>query len=141
MQEPLRQALCLPREPQSAAAAREAVGQLASAVEDALLDDLRLLVTELIANRVQVEPPTPDADVSLDFAVDPATVSVTIRDAGPRHVFFSAPARAPVTPRTLEPDPSSGYGLYLIDRLADRWKLARAEAGVEISFELDREGG
>ena len=40
-------------------------------------------------------------------------------------------------PRSHESDPASGWGLYLVEQVADRWGLDH-DAGGRVWFELDR---
>jgi anti-sigma regulatory factor (Ser/Thr protein kinase) len=40
-------------------------------------------------------------------------------------------------PQTPDQDSRSGWGLYLVDQLADRWGVTRSEAG-GAWFEIDR---
>jgi len=37
-------------------------------------------------------------------------------------------------------DESGGWGLFLVDRIADSWGVARAAAGTCVWFELELEG-
>jgi hypothetical protein len=40
-------------------------------------------------------------------------------------------------PRDLDRESPSGWGLYLVDQLADRWGVTRA-GGTRVWFEIDR---
>ena len=44
------------------------------------------------------------------------------------------------SPRAPDPDPTraSGWGLFLVDELADRWGVEPADPGTLIWFEIDR---
>ena len=122
--------LRLPRRPDAAFAARQAVDALAAQLDEILLSDVRLLVTELIASRVQRPAGTAASWVELDMEMNNGHLRVELRDYGQRWVFEPSPF-------TFEPESSSGWGLYLIDRLADRWALERGESSARIWFELD----
>jgi anti-sigma regulatory factor (Ser/Thr protein kinase) len=87
---------------------------------------MRLLVTELIAN--SVKHASADA-VGLKVVVAQAAVLVEVRDEGPGF----EPAD-----RTEEQDKASGWGLFLVDRLADRWGVAQEEEATRVWFELKR---
>jgi anti-sigma regulatory factor (Ser/Thr protein kinase) len=66
-----------------------------------------LLVSELVTNSVQHAA----ADViQLDVFASSDTVRVEVRDRGPGHDAFATPAPQ-----------HGGFGLYLVDKLADRW--------------------
>lgn len=122
--------LRLPRRADAAFAARQAVDSLGAQLEEAVLSDLRLLVTELIASRVQRPASTAAAWVELDVTIEDSHLHVEVKDYGHRWVFEPSPF-------TFEPESSSGWGLYLVDRLSDRWALERGESSTRIWFELD----
>ncbi|MEX2195254.1 MAG: ATP-binding protein [Thermoleophilaceae bacterium] len=122
--------LRLPRRPDAAFAARQAVDALSSEIDEVALSDVRLLVTELIASRVQRPAGTAAAWVELDVELDDGRLHVEVKDYGQRWAFEPSPF-------TFEPEASSGWGLYLVDRLADRWALERGESHIRIWFELD----
>jgi anti-sigma regulatory factor (Ser/Thr protein kinase) len=90
------------------------------------MDTMRLLVTELIAN--SVKHAGSDA-VGLKVAVGHRAVLVEVRDEGPGF----EPAG-----RTEGQDETSGWGLYLVDRLADRWGVAHEDTSTRVWFELKR---
>jgi hypothetical protein len=66
--------------------------------------------------------------VRLVVAVRTGDVRVEVHDPG-----------AGFTPRPPRPDPArtSGWGLYLVDELADRWGVDGAGRGTRVWFELD----
>ncbi len=57
----------------------------------------------------------------------PQTVRVEVTDAGPGFA---------VRPRVAGQDPESGWGLYLVDALSDRWGTERG-GRTRIWFEID----
>jgi anti-sigma regulatory factor (Ser/Thr protein kinase) len=89
--------------------------------------DLRLLVSELVANAIE-HGGAADASILLSVERDGTTVRVEVEDAGPR--FPPAPSEPP------PPDATSGRGLYLLTALADRWGVDRRR-GNRAWFELD----
>ena len=97
--------------PEAIPAARKALDGLAGAVDRATWEDLRLLVTELVTNGVRHG--SERGPVAVAVRVDDAKVRVEVTDTGRG---FSPPA-APM-PRG---DGSGGWGLQLVDRVADRW--------------------
>ncbi len=112
--------------PEAAAAARSALSRLRGDLDQPLLENMRLLVTELIANSVKHA----EAEhIALKVAVARRAVLVEVSDEGPGF----EPAG-----RLAEQDEASGWGLFLVDRLADRWGVAREERGTRVWFELRR---
>ena len=112
--------------PEAAAHARRALTRLRGDLEPPVMETMRLLVTELIAN--SVKHAGSDA-VALKVAVGRGAVLVEVRDEGPGFV---------PTGRSAGQDDASGWGLYLVDRLADRWGVAREESATRVWFELKR---
>ena len=125
-------------QPHAPAALRERLREI-DQLADALRPDLELLVSELITNAIRHAGLGPTDPIHVRIRVDPARVRAEVRDQGrglPRRI------RRPVDPPTT--GSSSGYGLYLLDRIASRWG-ARRDHGTTVWFELlkDRaaEGG
>ncbi len=112
--------------PDAAARARRAITNLRGDIDPSLRDTLRLLVTELVANSVRHA--RADA-LTLRVVVGPRAVLTEVTDSGPG--FDPASTGAPR-------DDHSGYGLFLVERLADRWGVARAGRSTRVWFELAR---
>jgi anti-sigma regulatory factor (Ser/Thr protein kinase) len=114
--------------PEAAAAARLALDGLGEGVPPGRLRDLRLLVSELVTNAVRHAGLRRGDRIRLVVAVRGRDVRVEVHDPG--HGF---------TPRAPKPDPAraSGWGLYLVDELADRWGVDGAARGTLVWFELD----
>ena len=112
--------------PESLAEVRRSLGTLAIPPE--LLDDARLIVTELVANSIRHAGLSLDELVRITADWSGASLRVVVRDR-PRPF-----ARASVA-GTIRPDPGaeSGWGLYIVDRLASRW----GTNDVGYWFELD----
>jgi anti-sigma regulatory factor (Ser/Thr protein kinase) len=102
--------LRLPRRAESASTARRGVGRLAERLDRETLDDVRLLVTELVTNSVRHAGR--GAVVGLDVFVTQDNVRIEVSDAGRGF----APR-----PRTADQSAEGGWGLHLVERLADRW--------------------
>jgi anti-sigma regulatory factor (Ser/Thr protein kinase) len=92
--------------------------------------DLLLLATEVVTNAVR-HSGEGAADVEVVVDVDSDTVRVAVRDSGPG--FERRPTGDPRGSRMPE---SSGWGLYLVERLAERWGVERRPDGNEVWFEL-----
>ncbi len=109
--------------PEAAPAARHALQRLDGRLDGRTLEKTRLLVTELVSNSVR-HAAAPQ--VGLRVVLEKDSVKAEVSDEGPGFT----PARS----RT-EQD-SAGWGLYLIDRLADRWGLVREGNKTRVWFEL-----
>jgi anti-sigma regulatory factor (Ser/Thr protein kinase) len=120
----------LPRELDSAAAARHAVDQLSDRLPDDQLGDVRLLVSELVTNSLR-HAKLGDADrIRLAVDVNEARVRVEVSDPGPGF--------EPESPAD-DPETAEGWGLYLVSTLSDRWGVETG-ANTRVWFELDRAG-
>ncbi|MGH2710407.1 MAG: ATP-binding protein [Actinomycetota bacterium] len=111
------------------AAARHVVDRLEGQLDPAGLETMRLLVSELVTNCVRHARMT-DADwINLSVREGPQALHVAVSDPG---VGFE---QRPGPPRPGDP---SGWGLYLVEQLADRWGLNR-DGATEVWFEIDRD--
>ena len=122
-------ALRLPAEPGAIPLARQAIERLEPVLEHALMVNLRLLVSELVTNSIRHAHTPAWASVDLQATVFADRVRVEVGDQGPGF-----------DPRPLDPEreSASGWGLYLVDQLADRWGVTRT-GGTRVWFEIDRE--
>ena len=111
---------------EAAATARRALARLRADIDPPLLETLRLLVTELVTNSIRHA--RSDA-VVLRVLVGPAAVWTEVTDTGPG--FDPAATGAPR-------DDRSGWGLFLVERLADRWGASHDEGATKVWFELRR---
>jgi serine/threonine-protein kinase RsbW len=120
----------LPTSPTACSAARRALieeqGQLPSSVRD----DVLLLVTELVSNAVRHAEPGTDQAVRVELRRRQQVVRVAVFDQGSG---FTAGAPRP------KRDRSGGWGLFLIDRIADRWAIAPTASGTCAWFEVQCE--
>ena len=113
----------------AAAEARRALDEFGAALPERRMRDVRLLVSELVTNAVR------HAGLK---AGDRIGLLVHLRDTGLR-VEVDDPGTG-FELRAPEPDPAraSGWGLYLVDELADRWGMDRGgRGGTRIWFEFD----
>jgi two-component sensor histidine kinase len=97
-------------------------GALPSAVRDEVL----LLVTELVTNAVRHANAGPDRAVRVELSRLSDYVRVAVFDGG---AGFTAGPPA-------ERDPADGWGLVLVDRVADRWAVTPTALGTCAWFEL-----
>jgi anti-sigma regulatory factor (Ser/Thr protein kinase) len=115
--------------PEAASLARHALDGLgATGFSDGRLRDVRLLVSELVTNAVRHARLAPGDVIHLIVEIGARALRVEVHDPGGGFV-----------PREPAPDPArpSGWGLYLVDELADRWGVDSDEATL-VWFELDR---
>ena len=117
----------LPGDVRAAAEARRSLQGLNGKVSDRVFEDVRLLVTELITNSVRHAELDGDADIHLRVAVAGDVVRVEVVDAGKG--FEPQDRDAPLTQ-------ASGWGLYLVEKLSDRWGVERGPR-TRVWFEID----
>jgi anti-sigma regulatory factor (Ser/Thr protein kinase) len=114
--------------PDAAAGARNALLVFEHRVDDALLNDVRLLVSELVTNSVRHSSVQATDIVRMSVAVTDTTLRVEVADPGEG---FEP------QPRDADRTRPGGWGLYLVDQLADRWGVARGQL-TRVWFEMDR---
>ena len=112
--------------PEAAARARRALSTLRADIDPPLMETLRLLVTELVSNSVRHAQ---SETVVLRVLVARTSVLTEVTDEGPG--FDPTDAGAPGTD-------DSGWGLFLVERLADRWGVNQASDVTKVWFELRR---
>ena len=118
--------------PYAVTAARLALSELDELVDEALAFDVRLLVSELVTNSVRHAQIGPEDSIVLKVALERDSVRVEVIDGGPG---FEAPADEPSTESARES--GSGWGLFFVDQLADRW-ATDPSAGL-VWFEIMRD--
>jgi anti-sigma regulatory factor (Ser/Thr protein kinase) len=114
--------------PYAATAARLALDNLDTELDPVLAQDLRLLVTEAVKNSVQHAGVGPEDSIGLKIAVRQESVRIEVTDDGPG---FEPDASRP------DEDEVTGWGLFLIDQLSDRWGVVQ-ERGTTVWFEVNR---
>src|SRR6476469_122734 len=78
---PMFYSVTLPKSPGSAAHARDLLGRLGDELPTKLLDDARLLISELVANAV--EHVAEEGEIGVSIALDDGVLRVEVRDTGP----------------------------------------------------------
>lgn len=116
--------------PYAATAARLALDNLDAELDPVLAQDLRLLVTEAVKNSVQHAKVGPEDSIGLKIAVRAENVRIEVTDEGPG---FEPDASRP------DEDEVSGWGLFLIDQLSERWGVVH-DKGTTVWFEVNRAG-
>jgi anti-sigma regulatory factor (Ser/Thr protein kinase) len=124
---PTRVELTLARNVQAPALARAAIAEHCEALglEGSLRQSLILLVSEVVSNAVRHSAADPKAPVELLATFGEKAIRVTVTDAG---VGFTPQPRDPA--RTHD-----GYGLYLLEKVAERWGVESRE-DTKVWFEL-----
>jgi anti-sigma regulatory factor (Ser/Thr protein kinase) len=111
----------LPAEPHSAKVARDAVAGLDGHL-GAVFGDVVLLISELVTNSVRHAGLDATQPLQLSVTTDGAIVRVAVRDPGPGF----RPPKAPTDPAHV-----GGWGLVLVDQLAEEWGVTHdGEANV-----------
>ena len=111
--------------------ARRALEDLARHVTPAVLDDIRLLVSELVTNSVRHASLSDQEWVKVLVDISGVTVRVEVIDPGPGF--------RPNVPRpTIYQE--SGWGLYLVEQVADRWGVVD-DGTTHVWFEIDDRAG
>jgi anti-sigma regulatory factor (Ser/Thr protein kinase) len=125
----MRYEVDLASDPDSAAEARRALGEVSDHLSPRRLEDARLLVSELVTNAIRHAGLEDDDVIKLVVMTRERALRIEVCDPGPGFEL-SEP----------EPDPArpSGWGLYLVRELSDRWGVERSEH-TRVWFELDRE--
>lgn len=107
--------------------ARKSVETFRPRVEPPLLDDLKLLVSEVVTNSVQHGGSHPNSWVNLRLQVVGGAIRAEITNPGRA---FSPHRDLPA------PGQQSGRGLYLVDLLADRWGVSNNDV-TRVWFEIE----
>ena len=92
--------------------------------------DVLLLLTELVTNAIRHSGVSSDQSLHVELRQWPRRVRVEVVDHGTRFTR--------VTP-SVRPDQCGGFGLVLVDRIADSWGVGRSESGTRVWFEIEFE--
>ena len=120
--------LRLPPTAAAPAEARRSVDDVAPDLDDDAAEILRLLVSELVTNSVRHARLEQSQWIELCVEATPESVRVSVSDPG---VGFDRPAGPP------RPGEPSGWGLYLVEQMADRWGVVR-DPSTQVWFEIAR---
>jgi anti-sigma regulatory factor (Ser/Thr protein kinase) len=119
----------LTRDPGTPSQGRRLLESALDAVPESVLADAQLLLTEVLSNAILHGSANADARLEVSVETDDSTVRVTVTDRSPR---FTRPS-------IHRPDSSaaSGWGLYLLERMATRWGVEGVpDKGSAVWFEL-----
>src|SRR5690349_8009552 len=81
-------------------------------LDEQRLDDLRLLTSELVSNSVRHGASVSEHPIRVKVSVMDTKVRVSVVDSGPGFDHVPDPSK---------PGVDGGWGLFLVERLADRW--------------------
>ena len=95
-----------------------------------LLEDARLLASELITNSLCHAGISEEASIRLAVQLRGGALRVEVRDPG---------THGAVAPREPDRVNGGGFGLHLVDQLATRWGVNRT-GGTHVWFEVDAVG-
>lgn len=117
----------LPAMPAAGFVARRALLAKRDVLPSSVRDDVLLLVTELVSNAVRHARTGADRAVRVEVRKRELMVRVAVFDEG---TGFTAEVPQ------VKPDQSGGWGLFLLDRIADRWAITPTASGTCAWFEI-----
>lgn len=121
----------LPARPQASRLARIALdGWLNRTVGPPRADDVRLAAVEIVSNAIRHARLSSGDTVRLTTAVDDDAIHVEVEQPTPARDVRIVPER--------ERGVTGGFGLVLVDRVADRWGADPGPPG-RVWFEIDRD--
>jgi anti-sigma regulatory factor (Ser/Thr protein kinase) len=112
--------------PEAAGVARGLLHAFGGRVHDDVVERAKLLMTEVVSNSVLHGTARDPIHVSVEAR--PETLHVQVRDTGPS---FEPEVHLP------RDGSESGWGLFLVETLSDRWGIRPSEQDVTVWFELD----
>jgi anti-sigma regulatory factor (Ser/Thr protein kinase) len=118
--------------PYAVTAARLALSDLDNHLDASVAFDIRLLVSELVTNSVKHAKVSENDSILLGVKIDGDLVRIEVRDSGPG---FDPPPSAPPD------DADEGWGLFLVEQLADEWGVVRERQAVWFQIDCSKRGG
>lgn len=119
--------LKLTRGPEAASAARCALADLETDVSPDVLGEVRLMVSELVTNSVRHAGEEARDAIELRASVDEERLWVEVADPGPGFDGVVTAGRG---------EEVGGWGLYIVESLADRWGVGHEDGMARVWFEL-----
>ena len=113
----------LPADPAAPAMARRLLARLGDEVPESLLDDLRVVVTELVTNSLRHSSIQPGDRIELVVELGPSRVRATVSDPGPGFVASVQPTRLLDT---------GGRGLLIVGELCQDWGVQSSPGGCSV---------
>ncbi len=84
----------------------------ARAVNESVIDEAEIVISELVANAIRHAQPLPDGTIRINWTVNDGVVEVSVTDGGGP----TTPAPAPTSPWS-----ANGRGLRIVRSLAHEW--------------------
>ena len=119
--------LTLTEESGAAAAARRGLVDGNGMLPPMIRDDVLLLVSELVTNAVRHAGAGPEHPLQVQLQHGPRWVVVAVTDEGPGFTGCPSPS---------EGNEPGGWGLFLVDQIADRWGVERTTSGNCVWFKI-----
>jgi anti-sigma regulatory factor (Ser/Thr protein kinase) len=94
-------------------------------------DDVRLLVSEMVTNSIQHGDPRSERWIRLRVECGDGKIRVEVRNPGAGIAFERLGRSNEVR--------NSGWGLYLLENLADRWGISNEAGETRVWFEVDQD--
>ena len=116
----------------AAGVARHTVAGLAPFLDRGVAQNAELLVSELVTNSVRHAGLPSEASIEFCVRVSPEVLMVEVADTG-QGFDHTTPRRPRAAADSMSP---SGWGLFLVDQLADRWGAVQMEGETRVWFEL-----
>jgi two-component sensor histidine kinase len=110
----------------SVAVVRRAVTTAAEVCGDETAQIVGLIFTELVTNAIVHGELRPDDRISVTLQIGPQGIRGSVRDPGIGFEISDPP----------EPRADGGFGLFIVQRIARRWGVERADGATEVWFEL-----
>jgi hypothetical protein len=118
-------AIDLPLEPGSAKRARSQVERFRGLLYETSFSDLRLLVSELVSEALSARPASTTGRIRLRTELCDDRVRVSVAQGGDG---YRLPSRRPLPGQT-------GWSLYLVQRLSNRWGMQRDRESATVWLE------
>ena len=119
----------IPVQPEAVAMARDTVSRVVAdrRADPRRVEDLRLLTSEVVTNALRHSGMTPGGSLTVAVDIESDRVRVGVTDDGPG--FDPDALRGP------SPDDVGGWGLLLVEQLADSWGVI-GDGSTFVWFEL-----
>ena len=112
--------------PNAAREARREIAGVAPSLPDDVVDDVTLLVSELVTNSFRHSGGGEGDSISLRVDLTGSTVRIEVSDHGNAR-----------TPSIRDPGDDGGWGLRIVDSVADRWGTDAIAGGRVVWFEVE----
>jgi anti-sigma regulatory factor (Ser/Thr protein kinase) len=116
----------------AASVARRAVAGLAPYLDPGVAENAELLVSELVTNSVRHAGLPEEASIEFSVRASAEVLMVEVADGG-RGFDHTVTPRPRAVAGVAE---ASGWGLFLVDRIADRWGAVEMDGETRVWFEL-----